>query len=808
MRCVPPALDDWASGAPRDFAGAYRVELSANDQQWTQQALRFEYLVPWHTVALYPSSGPAAGGTFVQVGGRGLAASATGEVDAAVWRDAFASFDADADAHLTSAELLALVTQLRADQSLPEQVLATSPAVLALLSDGDADADGTLSFGEFVGARPTLVGAGHVNSSVDVPRCAFGNASVAGDDGWGAGGATASVRDGLAGEWVGCTSPPAGAAGADASVMLRFGDGEPLPGLAVYAATRVPNSHGDDPPVAVRVTDSIFLGTMVQGGMLRLTEAEPNVGGSALLALPPLPPGVPVPANFRASFLVRVHGGSGGDGLSFSYGEIADGYIDEFGSGDGLRLLLRTAGAEQAALMWQGATLRTTPLPGAALRDAWRRVAVQYSAAGASATLDDVPLFEDVPLPGFRPQPSWRVAIGARCGSLHDAHWIDELSVTRGAAAGAGTTLVQLSVNGRDFTSWPAAAEGVRFVYYQPPLVSSISPACGPVAGGTLVRLDGQGLLGPDRTGASACNDSAAFGGACNSGYKCGWGGVCACERHTDCACENVTAASWDAEGHSLRCYSPDWSARTPAEGALPAVPLELSLNGQDFGRTGFFFARYRQAESGFELLEVHPVLGPAAGGTTLSTRPFEGTDSGCDFVCRFGRRTSPATADGTRTTCVTPLAEPADVRVALAFNGQQFAEVGARDQRFRYFPVPQVAAASPSAGPAGGGTLLRLTGCASAPAPTTSTPTTIPLAAPPPVTPAQVTRTGHAAGTGHLRVQTSTDNSAAALQRWAARLSCTPRAWPTAPCDASRPARPPSLRRARAAHPRSQPRS
>ena len=125
-------MDGWASGAPRDFAGTYRVELSANDQQWTQQALRYEYLVPWHTVALYPSSGPAAGGTFVQVAGRGLTAAATGEVDASVWRDAFASFDADANAHLTSAELLALVAQLRVDQSLPEQVLSTPSAVLAL----------------------------------------------------------------------------------------------------------------------------------------------------------------------------------------------------------------------------------------------------------------------------------------------------------------------------------------------------------------------------------------------------------------------------------------------------------------------------------------------------------------------------------------------------------------------------------------------------------------------------------------------------------------------------------------------------
>ena len=37
--------------------------------------------------------------------------------------------------------------------------------------------------------------------------------------------------------------------------------------------------------------------------------------------------------------------------------------------------------------------------------------------------------FEDLPLPGWAPQPDWQLAFGAAAAELTDNHWIDDLKV-------------------------------------------------------------------------------------------------------------------------------------------------------------------------------------------------------------------------------------------------------------------------------------------------------------------------------------------------------------------------------------------
>ena len=102
--------------------------------------------------------------------------------------------------------------------------------------------------------------------------------------------------------------------------------------------------------------------------------------------------------------------------------------------------------------------------------------------------------------------------------------------------------------------------------------------------------MRGHGL----RRAADACLSSPEFGGACDSGYKCGWG-VCACRAAVDCTCHNVTLATWDEALGGLACFSPDWSTLPGAAqpGAVRAAALGLALNGQNFGPTGFVFTRY-----------------------------------------------------------------------------------------------------------------------------------------------------------------------------------------------------------------------
>ena len=78
------------------------------------------------------------------------------------------------------------------------------------------------------------------------------------------------------------------------------------------------------------------------------------------------------------------------------------------------------------------------------------------------------------------------------------------------------------------------------------------------------------------------------------------------------------------------------------------AVNLEVSLNGQDFGATGFAFSRYKSPPRGAALLQLRPLAGPTAGGTLLRITPPDGLAGGSEYRCRFGDEAeAPASADG-----------------------------------------------------------------------------------------------------------------------------------------------------------------
>ena len=79
VRCVPPPLDAFPS-QPRVYGGRFRVELSFNDQQWTQRNHSFEYLPPWSPLSVYPTAGPSAGGTpYITTGASGGSALPMGQ---------------------------------------------------------------------------------------------------------------------------------------------------------------------------------------------------------------------------------------------------------------------------------------------------------------------------------------------------------------------------------------------------------------------------------------------------------------------------------------------------------------------------------------------------------------------------------------------------------------------------------------------------------------------------------------------------------------------------------------------------------
>lgn len=376
----------------------------------------------------------------------------------------------------------------------------------------------------------------------------------------------------------------------------------------------------------------------------------------------------------------------------------------------------------QAALVYRGRSLRTASLPRAAFRGDWRSLSIGYSTEGLSVRLDGTLLFSQEPLPAFAPQRGWRLAVGARCSTAYDAHLIDNVTFARGSSVGLGFAPLQIAANGRDLTR-----DAVHFEYYPPPVVSSIEPSVGPLMGGTVVTIRGDGL---QRRSSDARVDP---------GYKCRWG-ECECAHRTavaqSCPCANITTASWSDRLQALVCTSPPWSSLNGTRHAPQAdgqsVALGVSLNGQDFTETrGIRFARHAEFPRGLRLLQVSPLLGPTRGGTWLQIRPPAGLVlNATAYLCRFGGSVVPTRAvvfesaaasagsasagskGGRWLQCATPpAARAASVSLQLSLNGQQYFPLGIEGERFTYYAPPIVQQLSPVFGPAAGGTRVRVTG-------------------------------------------------------------------------------------------------
>ena len=438
VQCVTPVLEDWRPARPRVYSGRFRVELSFEDQHWTQSAHSYEYVPPWRAVSVYPSAGPLAGGTFVQVAGSGLYAAATGEANPEKWRVAFEAHDANGDAQLSPAEFYRAIRSLHAADALPERTLRSTAEMDALAAAHDSNQDGVLAFDEYLLARP----GGPRNASSPLPtlppswqaHCLFGPMSTEGRAGWTAAALDALVPAPLSDEWIGCHTLSAHDAKAELSLHQTFEPGESLAGWRVLALSNVPDARGGAIPPFEDVTVGLY--SKVVGGALQLTAGEVDGGGTAIFSVPQPHAGAPHSPYFSATFSVHIGGGRGGEGLSFSYGEFADHFIDERGAGNGLRLQLRTSDIEQAAIILDGTTLSVTYLPSERIRGTWRSIKLSHTPAGLTVLLDRTVLFADLHLSGFRPNARWRMAFGARCSARHDVHEIDDVHVTFGAGNG------------------------------------------------------------------------------------------------------------------------------------------------------------------------------------------------------------------------------------------------------------------------------------------------------------------------------------------------------------------------------------
>ena len=155
-------------------------------------------------------------------------------------------------------------------------------------------------------------------------------------------------------------------------------------------------------------------------------------------------------------------------------------------------------------------------------------------------------------------------------------------------AAGAALPL-HFSANAQDAVGPPA-----RFVLYGVPTIRAAAPLSGPIAGGTLVVLDG-----------------AALGNG--SDYRCRFGDGAPVDEAPGA---DVVLASFDGDRHAISCVSP------PArDGAPGGMELHVSLNSQNYVRAGGLLFNYTAPER-------PAVLSPTSGPSDLAAALALGTRS------------------------------------------------------------------------------------------------------------------------------------------------------------------------------------
>ncbi|MED6307675.1 MAG: IPT/TIG domain-containing protein, partial [Planctomycetota bacterium] len=248
-------------------------------------------------------------------------------------------------------------------------------------------------------------------------------------------------------------------------------------------------------------------------------------------------------------------------------------------------------------------------------------------------------------------------------GTVVRAAYVSETSIVcNSTQMAAGAVAVEVSTNGRDFTSDDVLYEAVRV------LVAEVAPWSGPDAGGTVLTVSGASL-------SSAARLTCLFG-------------------------SNVSVQATVHSVDSARCVSP---AGLP----LGWTSVGLSSFGTPLlGGGGSFYVHGSLA-----LISAVPSMGPVAGGTRIallgSGVPPIGT-----VHCKFGPGGSTVVARrvaSSQIECAAPPSSGAGVRpIEVTMNGQQYSSSGVT---FTYLPAAAVSSVSPESGAAEGGTPVTVSG-------------------------------------------------------------------------------------------------
>ena len=325
----------------------------------------------------------------------------------------------------------------------------------------------------------------------------------------------------------------------------------------------------------------------------------------------------------------------------------------------GLRVSLLTYTSRVLEVTYENRTLARVLL-GSDLRTlSWTPMRIRYVATsnaadgsykptgggGLTVWYDGVERISNLTIPDWAPDRNWSWSLSSSTADATDVHWVDNLAITSANLSLSDAFPVALTLNRREHYPTDAAAatlynpNGAVFAYAPPPALSRVLPVGGPRAGGTVVTIYGVNL---------------------NNGthYKCRWGGAepqpvlggrvlhgpvpgsLPLEQYmTHATYVGPVAMSSESpapfaetaqyrqllRGGAVTCVSPNVTAI--AEGT---VSLELSLNGQEYTRSGLNFTRYAPV-----ITSVYPLTGPRSGGFRIE---LGGTDltAGSAYRCRF----------------------------------------------------------------------------------------------------------------------------------------------------------------------------
>ena len=412
----------------------------------------------------------------------------------------------------------------------------------------------------------------------------------------------------------------------------------------------------------------------VAGGALWLTADAPGQLGSCIL---PALPHVGPTTTFAASFDVHIGGvclgggrNCGGDGVSFSFGEVADEAFGADGAGDGLRIQLLTQPIRHLVAQYGGRHLGSAAMGESLRAQAPQQLAVRYAADGLWVRYGSRVLLSGVQVPSWAPRPSWRFAFGAHTAAgaaKHDHHLLDNLRIETGVLdPDSGRVSVQVSLNGEQFST-----DALIYTYTPPVQVVSLDPASGPRLGGTHVNITTESVL---------------HGGV---DFRCAFDGV-------------VVTASMETDS-IISCVTPAHPDLITAS----AVPMAITSNGQDFTSSTLDFVYYDAVPS---IHTISPLSSPSRGGSIVSVIGA-GLGHGSQPRCSFGifGTVSGSLLGPYSMLCHTPAAKPfTAVPLEVALNAQQYTT---RSLSFSFYAHAVVSALSPILGPVLGDTHVRISG-------------------------------------------------------------------------------------------------